>query len=203
MERMSDSGGAGGSWMITLRDLAWRAGGGARTWHQRLGWSGLVVLVALALAAAAWAVEREQRRAGAVLRRQLAVPAVAVAVPAQDRERQALAAFERQLLPYEEIPVVVQELMVMAERRGVMLARGEYRLQPDVPGGFLRYRIRLPLKGKMSVVYGFIQDALKAQPALALERVQFKRERSDALEVEAGSEWALLVRRPVHGEVAP
>ncbi|MBV6323968.1 hypothetical protein [Duganella violaceipulchra] len=200
---MSDSGGAGGSWTITLRELAWRAGGGARAWHQRLGWSGLVVLVALALAAAALAIEREQRRAGAVLRRQLAVPSAAAAVPAQDRERQALAAFERQLLPYEEIPVVVQELMVMAERRGVTLARGEYRLQPDVPGGFLRYRIRLPLKGKMSVVYGFIQDALQAQPALALERVQFKRERSDALEVEAGSEWALLVRRPAHGEVAP
>lgn len=111
-----------------------------------------------------------------------------------------LRAFENYLLPNDDVPDTVESLFRRAESDGLELQRGEYKLEPDQRGGFLRYRMTLPIKGEAQTIYRFILSALLEHKSLALASLQFKRERADAKEVEANIEWILLARLPPGGK---
>jgi hypothetical protein len=109
---------------------------------------------------------------------------------------EGLFAFERLLLPHEDIPQAVGQVLRLAQERGVSIKQAEYRAVPDLQGGFLRYRIELPIHGASEAVYRYLFDALLAHPYLALEAVQFKREGSETKELDAKVRWVLLARLP-------
>lgn len=113
---------------------------------------------------------------------------------AEDRLR--LLAFEDHLLDHDDIPVVVQDLLNLAEDQGLSMQRGDYRAYVDPVGGFLRYRMTLPIKGDATSIYRFMRLALQKQRNLALSSVQFKRERIDSSEIEANIHWVILTRLP-------
>jgi hypothetical protein len=77
-----------------------------------------------------------------------------------------------------------------------VLARGDYRAQPDLQGGFMRYRMSLPVKGDAPAVLKLMQAALQSHKTLALESVQFKRARIESADVEVRLQWVLLTRLP-------
>jgi hypothetical protein len=110
--------------------------------------------------------------------------------------REKLKSFEQNLLPHAKIPVVVQALLRLAEDDGLSIRRGDYRLQADAGGGFVRYQMTLPVKGTAPAIHHFIQAALLDHSALALESVQFKRERIESSEIEARLQWVLLTALP-------
>lgn len=113
-----------------------------------------------------------------------------------DDGRSRMKAFEDHLLPHEDIALAVENLVRLAESEGLSIARGEYRPQADPVGGFLRYRMSLPVKGQVAAVYAFIQSALLMQKALAVESVQFKREQAVSGHIEVRIQWVLLTRLP-------
>ena len=113
-----------------------------------------------------------------------------------DGSRQRVKLFDQQLLPHADIPTALQDLFNLAEDEQLVIARGDYRPQLDTQGGFLRYRMSLPVKGEARAVLRFLHKALRTQKALALESVQFKREHAGASEVEARLQLALLVQLP-------
>lgn len=76
------------------------------------------------------------------------------------------------------------------------MQRGSYRPQVDVAGGFLRYRMTLPVKGSGPAIQRFMQTALRKQKTLALDSVQFKRARIGSSDIEARIEWLMLTRLP-------
>jgi len=115
--------------------------------------------------------------------------------------RARLKAFDDYLLVHENIPNVVQDLFSLARDEQLSIAHGEYRPQIDVQGRFLRYQMTLPVKGDAQAIYRFIQAALLAQKTLALESVQFKRERIESPNIEARIQWVVLTRLP-SGNVA-
>lgn len=108
-----------------------------------------------------------------------------------------LKSFENFLMPHEDIPVVVQDLLRMAEDQKLTVLKGEYRVQRDITGGFMRYRMSLPVKGTASTVHRYIEVALRAQKTLALESVQFKRDRIESIDIEARMQWVAFTRLPV------
>lgn len=116
--------------------------------------------------------------------------------PALDDGRARLRAFEDFLLPHDDIPVVVQDLLRLAESEGLSIQRGEYRPQVDAAGGFVRYRMSLPVQGAAPSIHRFIQSSLRKQKALALESVQFRRESIEVSQIEARIQWVLLTRLP-------
>jgi hypothetical protein len=91
---------------------------------------------------------------------------------------------------------VVQDLIDLAQEHRLSMPRGDYRLQPEPTGGYMRYRMTLPVKGDAQAVQRFMLNALKAHRTLALEAVQFKREQVASPIVEAHVQWALLTRWP-------
>ena len=117
------------------------------------------------------------------------------ALPAPD-SRELLHRFEQNLLPHGDIPAVVQALLRLAQDEGLSNRRGDYRLQTDSGGGFVRYQMILPVKGAAPAVHRFIQAALLDHSALALESVQFKREGIESSEIEARLQWVLLTEPP-------
>ena len=188
--------------------LAWETGRAWRAAVRRLGPAGLVLLgcgacVLLGL----WLAQVQAARAGALaaqLAAQLAVqrvpPPAGTAPLAADSgmagARARLQAFEAQLLPSAGIPFVVQQLLDLGEAEGLTMLRGNYRPQTDSAGGFLRYRMSLPVKGGGPAIERFIRAALRKQPNLALDSMQFKRSSIDTSEIEARIEWTLLARLP-------
>jgi hypothetical protein len=114
----------------------------------------------------------------------------------QSDARVRMAAFEQHLLPHEQIPDVIQALLDLADTEHLAISRGEYKSFVDVEGQFLRYRVTMPVKGNSQAIYRFIKEALHTQGSLALESVQFKRERIQASEMDVRIQWVILARLP-------
>lgn len=69
----------------------------------------------------------------------------------------------------------VAALLALADRAGLVLARSEFRHEADREAGLARYRVALPLEGSYPQVRDFIESALRADPAMSLDRVRLRR----------------------------
>lgn len=185
-----------------LGQLAWQMRRLTRMGWRRVGpWGAALLallLVVIGLALALHGLETRRAALQTTLARAGAEQEVNEPMnePVDERtqERAKLQAFHAALPAQADIPDVLQDLMDRAESRGLTLAKGQYQLQEDPVGGFARYHMTLPVRGKGAVVRGFINDALAQHPHLALESVQFSRKRIDAVVVEARIQWVLLLR---------
>ena len=216
MGRVSAGRGSGRPWRDRLLGAAapvsWELQRAVRGVSRRFGVWAWLVLALLLLAALAAGMQRHWQTQASALEARLAerasaqrhgstlsaLPIVALGLGAGGSAdgRGSLQAFERHLAAHEDIPVVVQDLLSLAQDQGLRLQRGEYRPQVDRVGGFMRYRMSLPVTGPALAIQGFMQAALQAHQALALETVQFKRERIESTDIEARIQWVLLTRLP-------
>ncbi len=211
MERMTDAGNDSlaahpkARFVHHIDQTVWELRRGTHAFTRRFGFCGWIVLVLGFVGALAWSVERQQRVEMSALHVRLAEQSSkqtlsSLAMQGQRPDAHArLNDFENYLLPHEDIPFLVQDLLRLAEDEGLSIQRGEYRPQIDAEGGFLRYRMSLPIKGAASAIHRFMQAALRTQKNLALESVHFKRERIESTDIEARIEWVVLVRLPSRG----
>lgn len=187
------------SWTAALQRWRWHMRSHWKTLVRRYGWAGVALSVGgivlgvgtLVLFASLQRFHDAQEVAGRS--RGPSVPAAVPSPSGQARER--LAAFEALLLPPDDVSTVVRDLLSTAQARNLTLARGEYSREPDPQGGFERVRFTFPLRGDSEAIHAYVQNALKDHPALALENLQLKRERSDAREIDARIRWVLFVRQ--------
>ena len=102
----------------------------------------------------------------------------------------------------ESRPVRVESLLAAATQSSLVWQRTELRTSADSLPGLARYRIVLPLKGRYEALRTFIDKALLADPALALDRLLLHRSTPNALQVEIESDWSLYSRdaAPAHRE---
>jgi Tfp pilus assembly protein PilO len=178
--------------------LGARLGWEMRRFGRRLGPGALVGSCLLALAgAAAWQshamAQRQQLLALQVSAARSARPQPLADAPG-DAARQ-LAAFYAYLPAHENIPELLKQLVAVAEKNGVTLAKADYKPQPEDNADFMRYQVTLPIKADYARVQGFIVGALHALPTLTLDSVTFKREQIETGEVEARVQFNLLVRK--------
>ena len=161
-------------------------------------WS-LVIVSLLALAsmtgAAHWrsqihALESQQKRPAATSH------PLKVDVSSSAQAKQRLQDFEQILIPHENIPQALGDLLLLAEDTGLLVRRADSRPDEDGMGHFMRYRIHMPIKGTTEAIQRFLRDALQAQRSLILESVQLKRETSESNELEANVQWVLLTQLP-------
>ena len=77
-------------------------------------------------------------------------------------------------------------IMAQAQRAGVELERGSYRLVSPPNGVPQRYEVSLPVLGRYADIRSFIDGSLAAVPALALDGLSIERQdvASDELAVE-------------------
>jgi len=185
--------------LFRLRDIAerglWEAQRGGRLLLRRVGWISLVMVVAVMVVAPVWL--QMERAAGRLVETRQALKALAADSASSHGptdSRQRLREFETYLLPYDHVPDTLQDIFRLAETEKLVLQRGEYKVEPDLRGEFMRYRMILPLKGDAQAIYRFMLAALQEHKTLALDSVQFKREQIGASVVEARVQWILLTR---------
>ncbi|HHV47998.1 MAG TPA: hypothetical protein GXX56_03405 [Rhodocyclaceae bacterium] len=180
----------------------WAVGRYRRAFTRRFGVIGWVTLLLAALGALMGAAVQWQAGEMDVLKSRLAERTARHEVtPARSGEgaegaRARLSAFKSHLLPHEDIPIAVQTLLRLAEEEGLSISNAEYRPQPDVAGGFLRYRMTFPVAGEATAIRRFVQRSLLAEKTLALESIRFKREYIESSEIEAQIQWAVFTRLP-------
>lgn len=194
---------------LALETAVWNVTRAVRYVSRHFGLWGWGLLCCMIIGIAIWTLDTYQRAQIIALQSKIAsqlnrtmVPSLSTLdirrINAVEGEggRARLQLFDRYLLSHEDIPVVIQDLLQLAEENGLSILKGEYRPQVDTAGGFLRYKMLLPVKGPVVAVHHFIQATLRKHKTLAMESVQFKRERIDSPEIEARIQWDLLVRLP-------
>jgi hypothetical protein len=207
MERLTSEGSV--PFFHTLREgvlrLVWAARHHVVALTQSFGIWGWSLLTTVLLALGALVALDEQQGEASLWRSRHAEAQMSAAQSPNDAPqtlvdhddgRQRLAAFEQLLLPHQDIPTALQDLLRLAEDSGLSIQRAEYQAQIDIRGAFLRYRIHFPVRGTAETVNQYLYAALLQQKNLALESVQLKRETLDAPDLEARIQWALLTRLP-------
>ncbi|MGE0331382.1 MAG: hypothetical protein AB7P37_11875 [Ramlibacter sp.] len=184
---------------MSAAQMFWSVRRGARVTLRRVGWGAVLASALLAVLLALAALDWHLRRAAqaAVAGDPAAGQPLLQAAPLAGSRRsldEELDAFAAQLPPADEAMQVLGDLFVLAEKHQLVLARGEYRLQPEKAGGFVRLKMSLPVKGQARVVQRFVNEAMRAHPSLAFDALALKRDRIDADAVEARVQWSLLLR---------
>lgn len=89
----------------------------------------------------------------------------------------------------------LQGIYDTANQNGVALPHGEYSMAVDEGTRLARYNITLPVVGSYEQIRGFIAAALAAVPALALEHVDFQRQKIGDPQLEAKLRLTLFLTR--------
>lgn len=173
-----------------------------RRWLGLLGWPGLLAAGMLAICPAFYfsAIRPAQERLEAAqhsvtsLHRQMELsrksPGGKTHTPAEQ-----LAEFYR-LFPHERSsPEWLEKLVSVAESNGISLNEGEYKVSNDKAGRLVRFQITLPLKGEYPQIRRFLAALPAELPVMALENVQFERNKVADPNVEARIRLVLFLGR--------
>lgn len=161
-----------------------------------LGWPGAVGLVALLIALALLLfgknldaqTARLQAEADGLrqqLRAQRAAGSTAAQAPATPQQWQLA------LPGSEQRQQRLADLLEIGMRQGLVSARTEHRLSVDTGAGLERLRVNMPLVGGYAQLRGFIESALRHDPALSLDSLKLRRASPNAAELEADLVWSL------------
>lgn len=89
----------------------------------------------------------------------------------------------------------LEKVYAAAESNGVSLPRGEYALTVDPKTGLAQYRVTLPVSGSYEQIRGFIAAALRDVPTLALDDIEFQREKIGDAQLETKVNMTLYLAR--------
>lgn len=155
---------------------------------RRLGWPALLaaVLTLAAVAGALW-LPREQARLDAqrqaLAARRLALQRAPAPPPADAR------AFAQSLPPDSERQARTTALLALSTELGLPWPRSEFRYQVDRELGLAQYRIAMTVAGRYGALRSYVAEALRRDPALALEALRLRRDATGELKAELA--WVL------------
>lgn len=106
-----------------------------------------------------------------------------------------LAEFYRIFPEERHSPQWLEKLVALAEKNGLSLDQGEYKVTQDKAGRLMRFQITLPVKGEYPQIRRFLAALPAETPIIALENVQFTRQNIADSTVEAQIRLALYMER--------
>jgi Tfp pilus assembly protein PilO len=153
-----------------------------RYWLEGIGWPGItgLALCVLSVVIAATAITARLAELDALraenrgLHERLATDSVQSKAKATREEE--LLAFYGFFPPLSTLPDWLERIYGAAEKNGVALEVGEYRLVQEKGWRLARYQLNLPVKGSYGQIRGFIAQVLTDVPASALEEIGFRRD---------------------------
>jgi hypothetical protein len=81
-----------------------------------------------------------------------------------------------------------------ADKEGIQLAQGTYKVRGESGAGLLAYQVTLPVRGAYPQIRRFVGQVLADVPAASLESIAFQRERSADGAVDAKVVFTLHLR---------
>ena len=166
-----------------------------------LAWPGLVGLCLLLLALGLYATTLPaQRLQLQTLQRQLAKAREPVAANASDSAAPAtaterLAAFHAFLPATSEVPELLKKVFPAAAQQGVRLDVGEYRLLREGSGALTQLQLTLPVHASYPQIRLFLASALQELATLALDSIEFDRQKVGEAAVDARIKLTLYLRK--------
>lgn len=160
---------------------------------RRMGWPAAVAaLLTLAAAIGALWLPREQAKLDAQ-RQSLTTRRAALKLtnPTTGRTDDANA-FTASLPPDSERQARTAALLALAAELGLPWPRSEFRYQSDRELGLAQYRVAMQLSGGYGALRGYVAEALRRDPALALDALHLRREPGGELKAELA--WVLHMR---------
>jgi hypothetical protein len=153
----------------------------ARYWLEGIGWPGSagLVLCALSIVIAATAITSRLDELDALRAEsqrspeRLADGSLPRGKPTREEE---LLNFYGFFPPLSTLPDWLERIYAAADKNGVALETGEYRLVQEKGWRLARYQLTLPVKGSYGQVRGFIAQVLTDVPASALDEIGIKRD---------------------------
>jgi hypothetical protein len=107
--------------------------------------------------------------------------------------REGLQVFYEFFPSFDSTPFWINEVVQSAAEHAVEISGTEYRLVREKDLKLARYEMLVPARGKYSQVRGFIADALRAVPPMALVDVAIKREGVDSELLDANLKFNLYL----------
>ena len=118
-------------------------------------------------------------------------PADVAAGPTTPAER--LAAFYGFFPRPVDLPDMLGKVFAAAKGQGLQLAQGEYRVLKDGSGGLTQYQLTLPVNGTYPQIRKFVDAAMADVATLALDSIQFERQKVGEATVEAKIKFAVFL----------
>jgi Tfp pilus assembly protein PilO len=154
----------------------------------------LIAAWLLTLSASTLRAEAEQLRATAKARAMAARSEPSRSVLETNNEIR-LQKFASSLISREESPGILLNMWKQAEAAGVAANHADYRLEPDVDGGFSKMLITMPVGGSYQSLKKYAFSLLAKYPGLALNKLEIKAAKSGE-DVEAELSFTLFLREP-------
>jgi hypothetical protein len=124
-----------------------------------------------------------------------------VPVQVSTTPEQQLADFERRFGDEKSITASWARLHALAQRHGVRLEQGEFKLASETREPLARYAILLPVKTDYRALRRFMRAAMKELPGLALEEVSLRRGDANVSGVDAQLRFVLFINKSVSGSI--
>lgn len=86
---------------------------------------------------------------------------------------------DKSLLPW------LEKVFAVAQRQGLRLDQGEYKLTRDRVGRLMRFQMTLPVKAEYPQIRRFLNELRVEIPILAMEQLQFERQKVNDPVVDA------------------
>jgi len=164
--------------------LSQRARWLARRWIQHLGQTGVLAAGLLAMVPAFYfsaIVPAQQRldaaRFSAASLHHRVGRASSAASGGQLAPAEKLQEFYRIFPAEKNSPLWLGKVFASASSRGLHLDQGEYDAKQDKVGKLVRFRMTLPVKGEYAQIRKFLTGLPAEVPVVALEQVQFERQK--------------------------
>lgn len=164
--------------MLNLNGLRQKS----RRWQPLVGRVGMVAIAVLLLCLVLYGamLRPMQTRLDAVQHnaasaRANLVNAVVTASPVNGSPGEQLVEFYKFFPVENESPQWLEKLVGVAEKNGLSLNDGEYKITQDKVGKLMRYKITLPVQGKYLQIRKFLLSLKTEIPMASLEDVQFER----------------------------
>ena len=116
--------------------------------------------------------------------------------PVQTTPQQQLAVFLQRFPSEAEMAGAVGTLNAAARRQGVQLNQAELKFSIEPSGLLARYSIVLPVKADYRALRGFIREAMRELPGLAMEELNVRRSDAKSPVLEAQLRFVLFVAKP-------
>jgi len=176
--------------MVEIRERTVRA-------VRRSGWPGALGLglIAFGLAFSLSAGElQDQREAGLVAERARLMKVAASPVGGRGSDRARLDAFYGRFAKASELSVVLADVHLAAQRRGLLPQRADYRSGTVAGTPLVRINATLPIEGRFDALYAWLGEILRDHPGVSIDQMSLKRETPADNNISADVRLSILVR---------
>lgn len=166
--------------------------------REQLGWQGMAGIALLLLAAMFqnMALDRLERETS-YLRNRLEMAHSKAAMQGGDftsgSKQRELGAFFDSLPEENDITDILAKIYSSAERSGVLLKEASYHLDAS-SNPRVEYSISFPVSGEYSGIRTFVFKVLADHPAIALDQINFQRDRVNDATLKAEIRFTLFIR---------